>query len=137
MDAFAVSTGGSLEKSSVLGTRLLLSRKTAVFQRRFPRGWEINTARCRAGPRAEGKLRHGQQRGLGEPMGGGWGSLLCFAAGGRAGRGAARWHGRRGRTAQRQAAGDGTLGAVGGREGVGHPAAGLGRWVWGWGGGMR
>lgn len=80
VDAFAVSAGGSLEKSSVLGTWLLLPRKTAVFQRRFPSGCEINMARCRARPRAAGKPRHSQQRGLGEPVGGclgGFGAHCC------------------------------------------------------------
>lgn len=41
----------------------------------------------------------------------------------------AQRHGRRGHVAQHQAAGDGSLAALGGREGPGHPAAGLGWWV--------
>lgn len=49
LDAFAVSPGGSLEKSSVLGTRIPEPRKTAALRSRFPGcADEINTARCRA-----------------------------------------------------------------------------------------
>lgn len=49
LDAFAVSPGGSLEKSSVLGTRIPEPRKTAALRSRCPGcADEINTARCRA-----------------------------------------------------------------------------------------
>lgn len=152
-NAFAVSAGPAREaawkKAQCWEPGRQRQEKQPPFGGTFQAVNEINTARCRAArPHSAGQgapAVHPCSPPSGEtearPGGAAWswwaargrttGFTPCspHLAGGRGGRGAARRHGQWGHAAERQAAGDGSLVALGGWEGSGHPTAGLGRWV--------
>lgn len=131
LDAFAVSPGleAAWKKAQCWEPGSLSQEKQPPFGGAFPVLDETNTARWRAlcpPPQSrETEARPGAAQDQVEELTAAW---FCLAEG-REGRGAAAARGQQGHAAEEPPEGQGSLAALGGWQGPGHPAAGLGRWA--------